>query len=70
MHRPGFSEEARWLGRERGHDARDVFTRDLDLPAKHFDSYAKRALREDVSVPEIIRRTLREREAEKEKKQL
>jgi hypothetical protein len=33
----------------------------VTLPAKQFDAYAKRALREDVSVPEIIRRDLKER---------
>lgn len=32
----------------------------VTLPARQFDAYAKRALREDVSVPEIIRRELRE----------
>lgn len=30
----------------------------VTLPAKQYDEYAKRALREDVSVPEIIRREL------------
>jgi hypothetical protein len=30
----------------------------VSLPGKQFDAYAKRALREDVSVPEIIRREL------------
>lgn len=33
----------------------------VSLPSKQFDAYAKRALREDVSVPEIIRRELREK---------
>lgn len=33
----------------------------VTLPLKQFDAYAKRALREDVSVPEIIRRELREK---------
>jgi len=32
----------------------------VTLPAKQFDAYAKRALHEDVSVPEIIRRDLNE----------
>jgi hypothetical protein len=41
----------------------------LSLPAKQFDAYARRAIREDVSVPEIIRRTLRERKAEREGKE-
>lgn len=30
----------------------------VTLPAKQFDAYARRALREDVTVPEIIRREL------------
>jgi len=30
----------------------------VSLPTKQFDAYARRALREDVSVPEIIRRDL------------
>jgi hypothetical protein len=30
----------------------------VSLPSKQFDAYAKRALREAVSVPEIIRREL------------
>jgi len=30
----------------------------ISLPSKQFDEYSKRALREDVSVPEIIRREL------------
>lgn len=30
----------------------------VTLPATQFDAYAKQALREDVSVPEIIRRAL------------
>ncbi|HEV8445457.1 MAG TPA: hypothetical protein VGQ44_01510 [Gemmatimonadaceae bacterium] len=30
----------------------------VTLPTKQFDAYAKRALHEDVSVPEIIRRDL------------
>lgn len=30
----------------------------VSLPAKQFDGYAKRAIREAVSVPEIIRRDL------------
>ena len=30
----------------------------LTLPAKQYDEYAKRAIKEDVSVPEIIRRDL------------
>lgn len=33
----------------------------VTFPTKEFDAYAKRALREDVSVPEIIRRDLREK---------
>ena len=40
----------------------------ISLPSKQFDAYAKRALKEDVSIPEIIRRTLRERKAEEGKK--
>ena len=30
----------------------------ISLPSKQFDTYCKRAQREDVSVPEIIRRDL------------
>jgi hypothetical protein len=30
----------------------------VTLPTKQFDAYAKRALHDDVSVPEIIRRDL------------
>jgi hypothetical protein len=30
----------------------------LSLPTRQFDAYCKRALRHDVSVPEIIRRDL------------
>jgi hypothetical protein len=30
----------------------------LTLPAKQYDEYCRQALREDVSVPEIIRREL------------
>ena len=33
----------------------------VTLPAKQFDAYARRALREDVSIPEIIRRELKEK---------
>lgn len=33
----------------------------VSLPAKQFDAYAKRALREDVTVPEIIRRELQDK---------
>jgi hypothetical protein len=33
----------------------------VTLPVKQYDAYAKRALREDVSVPEIIRRDLHAR---------
>jgi hypothetical protein len=33
----------------------------VTLPVKQFDRYAKLALRADVSVPEIIRRELREK---------
>lgn len=33
----------------------------VTLPVKQFDAYAQRALREDVSVPEIIRRELQEK---------
>lgn len=32
----------------------------VTLPSKQFDEYSRRALREDVSVPEIIRRDLDE----------
>jgi hypothetical protein len=35
----------------------------VTLPAKQFDAYARRALREDVSVPEIIRRELSEKKS-------
>lgn len=30
----------------------------VSFPTKQFDAYAKRAIRDDVSVPEIIRRDL------------
>jgi hypothetical protein len=30
----------------------------VSMPSKQFDEYSKRALRDDVSVPEIIRRDL------------
>jgi hypothetical protein len=30
----------------------------VTIPTKQFDAYARRALREDVGVPEIIRRDL------------
>lgn len=33
----------------------------VTLPAKQFDAYATRALREDVTVPEIIRRELQKK---------
>jgi hypothetical protein len=33
----------------------------LTLPSKQLDAFCKRALREDVSVPEIIRRDLFEK---------
>ena len=40
-------------------DDRDASVRvGVSLPAKQYDGYARRALREDVSVPEIIRRDL------------
>jgi len=32
----------------------------ITLPTKQFDTYAKRALKDDVSLPEIIRRDLDE----------
>ena len=32
----------------------------VTFPRRQFDAYAKRALLEDVSVPEIVRRELRE----------
>lgn len=35
----------------------------LTLPSKQYDEYAKRAIREDVSVPEIIRRELQEKKS-------
>ena len=35
----------------------------VTLPTKQFDAYARRALREDVSVPEIIRRELGEKKS-------
>lgn len=36
----------------------------VTLPAKRYDEYAKRAIREEVSVPEIIRRELEARRDE------
>jgi hypothetical protein len=33
----------------------------LTMPSKQLDAFCRRALREDVSVPEIIRRTLQEK---------
>lgn len=30
----------------------------VTLPSKQYDSYSRRALREDLSVPEVIRREL------------
>jgi hypothetical protein len=33
----------------------------VSFPTKQFDAYAKRALHDDVSVPEIIRRDLEQR---------
>jgi hypothetical protein len=39
----------------------------VSLPSRQYDDYCRRALEDDVSVPEIIRRDLRERKAEKEK---
>jgi hypothetical protein len=35
----------------------------VSFPTKQFDDYAKRALRDDVSVPEIVRRELEELKA-------
>jgi len=37
----------------------------ISLPSKELDEYCKRALREAVSVPEIIRRDLREKKPKK-----
>lgn len=34
----------------------------ITFPTKQYDGYARRALREDVGVPEIVRRDLRELE--------
>jgi hypothetical protein len=33
----------------------------LTIPSKQLDAFCRRALREDVSVPEIIRRDLKEK---------
>lgn len=35
----------------------------VTLPSRQYDSYVKRALREDVSVPEIVRRELQEKKS-------
>jgi hypothetical protein len=35
----------------------------VSFPTRQFDGYAKRALRDDVSVPEIVRRELDELKA-------
>lgn len=35
----------------------------ISLPSKEFTAYRRRAAQEDVSVPEIIRRDLRERKS-------
>lgn len=37
----------------------------VSLPSKQFDEYCKRARREDVSVPEIIRRDLQQQKKTK-----
>lgn len=37
----------------------------VSLPARQFDEYCRRAQREDVSVPEIIRRELQEKKSTK-----
>jgi hypothetical protein len=34
----------------------------ITLPAKHFDSLCRQALRDDISVPEVIRRELAPRQ--------
>lgn len=39
----------------------------VTLPAKQYDALSRRALREDVSVAEIIRRRLRDEELKKSK---
>jgi hypothetical protein len=35
----------------------------VTLPAKQYDQYSTRAIREDVSVPEIIRRELQQKKS-------
>lgn len=35
----------------------------VTLPSKQYEGYCKRALREDVSVPEIVRRELQEKKS-------
>jgi Ribbon-helix-helix protein, copG family. len=37
----------------------------ISLPSKQLDEYCKRAQRDDVSVPEIIRRELQEKKPKK-----
>lgn len=45
-------------GRPRVDDSDGTIEVGVSLPLRQYDGYAKRALREDVSVPEIIRREL------------
>jgi hypothetical protein len=45
-------------GRPRVDDDDETVEVGVSLPLKQFDEYARRAIREDVSVPEIIRREL------------
>jgi hypothetical protein len=47
-------------------DERDPSARvTISLPSKQLDGYCKRAQRDDVSVPEIIRRDLQEKKPKK-----
>jgi hypothetical protein len=45
-------------GRPRVDDDDETVEVGVSIPLKQYDGYATRALREDVSVPEIIRREL------------
>lgn len=36
---------------------------EVSMPSKQFDAYCRRALREDVSVPAIIRRDLEQKKS-------
>lgn len=50
-------------------DANDSSVRvGVTLPAKQFDELCRRALRQDVSVPEIVRRLIGQVETEKKSK--